>query len=434
MAIQESITRKVLTDASNEGEVLVSVVRIIFCALVLARFLALGGVAADGGLPAAVLELALLLSGMTLSVVALWAGRRRLFGPRMLVASALLDAVVAQGTLLSTLLWHGPSYTGLLRMPDPSAVIAVVFITALRLSPRVAWLGTGANLVLLGGLIVLDFRFNASHVTYGLSEVALLVIFVGSAGSVAAIACGVARRMVLKSGAEGVRIRRARTNLSVILREHHDARTLLSAARLRADLLLRDPGGASCSRHMQGLASDLRELWEFVESVKSRALGELAMIDEATPVEVSTTLRNAAAVVQTRYSHVRILVGPGAPEGQGPRVWVVGGERGLAHVVTNLLVNACEGDGQRGAGTVQVSVESEGGTRNILLRVSDDGPGFRAGLLDGARPTGGTTKSEGSGLGMRLVGGLIEASGGTLRASNLPGGGARVEVMLLAGG
>lgn len=425
-----------LTDASNEGEALVSVARIVFCGLILARFLALGGIHAEGGLPAALLQLPVLGLCIGVSGGALWAARRRLFGPWMLVASAVLDAVFAHASLLSTLLWHGPRYTGLLRMPDPSAAIAVVFITALRLSPRVAWVGTATNLLLMGSLAALDLHLHGPRVTYGVAEVALLFIFIGSAGAVASLACGTARRMVLKSGSESARAEQTRRSLGLLLREHHDVRTLLSAARLHADLLLREPCGPTCARHAHAIARDLRELEDFVARVKTRALGELTMMEDIEPVDVVSTLRHAADVVQARFSHVRIVVGPEAPEGsdaEGLRARIVGGERGLAHVVTNLLVNACEGDGQRGASTVRASVEPDRGRGHIVLRVSDDGPGFRAGLLEGLRSRGGTTKPRGAGLGMLLVGGLVEASGGTLRASSPPEGGARVEVLLPSG-
>jgi signal transduction histidine kinase len=429
----EQIAHRVLTDASNEGEALVSAIRIVFCLIILARFFALGGFQAEGGAPGALLEILILLSGIALSISALRAARRRRFGPRMLVASAALDAVVAHGSLLSTVLWHGPHYPGLLRMPDPSAVILVVFVTALRLSPVAAWVGTGANLLLMGVLTALDVHVNGRQVTYEASELVLLFIFIGSAGALASVGCGVARRLVLQAGTESVRSERARRHLSSLLREHHDVRTLLSSARLNADLIIREPGGASCARYADAIARDLRELSGFIESVKSRALGELAMMDDATPVEVAGTLLPAVEVVQARFPHVRMVVGiEGArsPTDPGLRVRIVGGARGLAHVLTNLLVNACEGDGQRGATTVHVSVEWDAVQEQILLRVRDDGPGFRAGLLEGGRPRGGTTKPEGSGLGMLLVGGLVEASGGSLRASNLPEGGAQVEVTL----
>ncbi|WP_426752581.1 sensor histidine kinase [Myxococcus sp. Y35] len=431
------LAHRVLSDASNEGEALVNGIRIGFCALILARFLALGGSQAEGGAAAAWLQLPLLLGCIALSVGALCAARRRMFGTGLLVASTVLDGVVAHASLLSTVLWHGPHYTGLLRMPDPSAAIAVVFITAVRLSPVAAWTGTAVNLLLMGGLTALDLHVHRQQATYGLKEVMLLFIFMGSAGVVASVLCGIARRLVLKAGNASARVERARTQMRTLLREHHDVRTLLSAARLRADLLVRDPAGASTPAHASALAQHLAELSGFIESVKTRALGELTLIDDATAVDIGATLRRTAEVVQARFGGVKFDLEGAAPQPVATRdmkVRIVGGERGLVHVLTNLFVNACEGDGQQGARTVRVDVEPDWELQRVLLRVSDDGPGFRAGLLEGQRPRGGTTKHHGSGLGMLLVSGLIEASGGTLRACNPPEGGARIEVTLPAQG
>ncbi len=431
-ALPGQLAQRVLLDASNDGEALVSGVRIVFLGLVLARYLALGGVHAEGGVPAAWVELPVLGIGILLSVASVGAARRRWFDERLLVASTLLDAVLAHASLLSTLAWHGPQYTGLLRMPDPAAAIAVVFVSALRLCPRAAWVGTVTNLMLMGGLVALDFRLNAAFITYGLSELVLLFLFIASVGAVASLVCHTARRMVLTMAGTRERVQRTRRHLDLLLREHHDARTLLSSARLRADLLMRQPEGRATERHARAIAEDLGALSAFVSRVKSRAMGELAMSGDASAVDVGTTLHQAAEQVQLRFTHVHIVVE--GPLARVSRAHVVGGAPGLAHVVTNLLVNACEGDGQLGARTVHVSVEAEGGRRSqVLLRVTDDGPGFRAGLLEGTRPRGGTTKRDGSGLGLLLVKGLVEASGGSLRASSPPGGGARVEVLLPAG-
>ncbi|NVJ04208.1 HAMP domain-containing histidine kinase [Myxococcus sp. AM001] len=433
----EQMAQRVLSDASNMGEALVSGVRMVFCALILARFLALGGAHAEGGAAAAWLQLPLLLGSIAVSAMALWAARRRMFGAKLLVASTVLDAVFAHASLLSTVLWHGPHYTGLLRMPDPAAAIAVAFITALRLSPSAAWIGTAANLLLMGGLTAVDFHVNAGKATYGAKELLLLFIFIGSAGVFASVICGIARRLVLDAGTASAHIERARTNLRALLREHHDVRTLLSAARLRADLLLREPMGASAPGHASALVQDLGELTRFIESVKTRTLGELTLIEDATAVNVSATLRRAVEVVQTRFARVRFELEGTAGLARAANdvcVRIVGGERGLTHVVTNLFVNACEGDGRQGARTVRISVAPNPALHRVLLSVSDDGPGFQPGLLEGERLRGGTTKPEGSGLGMLLVSGLVEASGGTLRACNPPEGGARVEVTLPSSG
>ncbi|ATB48485.1 sensor histidine kinase [Corallococcus macrosporus] len=429
----EQMAQRVLLNASNEGEALVSGVRIVFCGLILTRFLVLGGVHAEGGAAAAWLQLPLLLGSIAVSAAARWAARRRRFGAGLLVTSTVLDAVVAHVSLLSTVLWHGPHYTGLLRMPDPAAAIAVAFITALRLSPAAAWIGTAANLLLMAGLTSLDLHVNAGKATYGMKELMLLFIFIGSAGVLASVLCGIARRLVLEAGTASAHIERARTNLRALLREHHDVRTLLSAARLRADLLHRDPLDASAPGHASALVQDLGDLSGFIESVKTRALGELTLIEDATAVNMGATLRQAVEVVQVRFPQVRFELGGAAltrASANDLSVRIVGGARGLTHVVTNLCVNACEGDGQQGARTVRIRVEPEPARHRVLLSVRDDGPGFRPGLLEGHRPRGGTTKAEGTGLGMLLVSGLVEASGGALHAWNPPEGGAQVEVTL----
>ena len=307
-ALPGQLAQRVLLDASNDGEALVSGVRIVFLGLVLARYLALGGVHAEGGVPAAWVELPVLGIGILLSVASVGAARRRWFDERLLVASTLLDAVLAHASLLSTLAWHGPQYTGLLRMPDPAAAIAVVFASALRLCPRAAWVGTVTNLALVGGLVALDFRLNAAFITYGLSEVVLLFLFIASVGAVASLVCHTARRMVLTMAGTRERAQRTRRHLDLLLREHHDARTLLSSARLRADLLVRQPEGRATERHARAIAEDLGELAAFVSRVKSRAMGELAMSGDASAVDVGTTLHQAAEQVQLRFTHVHIVV------------------------------------------------------------------------------------------------------------------------------
>lgn len=332
----------------------------------------------------------LLLGSIAASVMALWAARRRMFGAKLLVASTVLDAVFAHASLLSTVLWHGPHYTGLLRMPDPAAAIAVAFITALRLSPSAAWIGTAANLLLMAGLTAVDLHVNAGQSTYGAKELMLLFIFIGSAGVFASVICGIARRLVLEAGTASVHMERARTNLRALLREHHDVRTLLSAARLRADLLLREPLSASAPGHASALVEDLGELSSFIESVKARTLSELTVIEDATAVNVGATLRRAMEVVQARFARVRFelegTAGLARAAANDVSVRIVGGERGLTHVVTNLFVNACEGDGRQGARTVRISVEPNPALHRVLLSVSDDDRASDRGCWRGNAP------------------------------------------------
>ena len=101
----------------------------------------------------------------------------------------------------------------------------------------------------------------------------------------------------------------------------------------------------------------------------------------------------------------------------------------LGQVVWNLLQNAI--DFAPSGGGVRVTTEGSGDV--VTLTVEDDGPGFPPGQgervfdrffrADAARPhTGGT------GLGLSIVKAVAEAHGGSVRAENRSGGGARVVV------
>lgn len=427
------IARRLLANAANGGEAIVSFARAVFCAVVLLRFLLVGGASSPGGTVRALLELPVLSLAIFGSIAAWLAARRGLFGIRALVGSTVFDAVVCFASLLSTVLCPEVTYTGLLRSPDPAAVIAVVFVTALRLTPWAAWVGTVVNLALLLLLIALDGALNSAQVTYGASEVALLLVFIGIGGVVASFACTVARKMVLRSGEESARMARARWQLGLLLREHHDVRTLLSSAKLRAHLILRHANPEPTGRHARELSEDLSALGEAIENVKVRAWGELATAEGLLAVDVADALQRCAAVIRARFPEVRIEVRiEVGPLPAAAHALIAGGERGMMHVLANLLTNACEGDGASGALRVQVDLTLEPSLRQLQVRIVDDGPGFKAGLLEAERPGGITTKAQGSGLGLLLVATLVEASGGRFRARNTQTGGAQVEITLPA--
>lgn len=101
----------------------------------------------------------------------------------------------------------------------------------------------------------------------------------------------------------------------------------------------------------------------------------------------------------------------------------------MQHVLGNLLLNAVA---HTPAETpIEVSVRQDGGS--LVIRVADRGPGVPGNLLPRifdkffrapSAPAGG------SGLGLTLVKGFVEAHGGTVRADNRPGGGLIVTVCL----
>jgi len=100
----------------------------------------------------------------------------------------------------------------------------------------------------------------------------------------------------------------------------------------------------------------------------------------------------------------------------------------LTQVLLNLLLNAADAAGHHG----KVRVRAERAATTVLLMVEDDGPGIRADVREKLFEPFVTTKDvgAGTGLGLAVCRGLIEAAGGTISADDSELGGARFTVEL----
>ncbi|MBN1528980.1 MAG: DUF4118 domain-containing protein [Thermoleophilaceae bacterium] len=98
-------------------------------------------------------------------------------------------------------------------------------------------------------------------------------------------------------------------------------------------------------------------------------------------------------------------------------------ERALANVLENAV---------RFAGEEPVSVRGRATERQILLRISDRGPGIRQQDLERVfEPfTHAGEDGSGSGLGLAIARGFLEANGGRIRAESLPGQGTSFVIQL----
>lgn len=100
-------------------------------------------------------------------------------------------------------------------------------------------------------------------------------------------------------------------------------------------------------------------------------------------------------------------------------VAVAGGALGLEYVFQNLLQNAVNGDGVRGASAVSISANADPHAPDwVRITIEDNGPGW---LSDGR------VRAGGHGLGLNIVRSVVAASGGTVQLA--PGEvGAKVEL------
>ncbi|HWV39378.1 MAG TPA: ATP-binding protein [Vulgatibacter sp.] len=126
---------------------------------------------------------------------------------------------------------------------------------------------------------------------------------------------------------------------------------------------------------------------------------------------------------QPRFREVRLDL-----EDEAPGAIARADEHYLGQAILNLLQNAA--DAMEGKGTIRVVLQAE--DERAVLRVVDQGPGIPPADLPRLFDPFFTTKApgQGTGLGLSLCQGWIEAMGGSLRASNLPEGGAELRIDL----
>jgi PAS domain S-box-containing protein len=165
----------------------------------------------------------------------------------------------------------------------------------------------------------------------------------------------------------------------------------------------------------------------------TRLIGELLDVSriESGRLELRKQVVDIAAVVRRDFD-ARIAAGEAADRfelvttGDLPEMWVDPDK--LAQVVGNLVENAL----RHGGGTVTVTVGPHDGGAEVT--VADEGEGIPAPALGRIFTKfwrGGTRG--GTGLGLYIAKGIVDAHGGTIEAGRAPTGGALLRFVLPAG-
>jgi signal transduction histidine kinase len=96
----------------------------------------------------------------------------------------------------------------------------------------------------------------------------------------------------------------------------------------------------------------------------------------------------------------------------------------LKEVLVNLIINACEAMAKGGTITIEeLAAFKPGDRREVVVRISDSGPGIPAGLHDKVFEPFFTTKEEGTGLGLSIAKRIINEHEGRLEIADTHGGG-----------
>ncbi|MCX9192934.1 PAS domain-containing sensor histidine kinase [Carbonactinospora thermoautotrophica] len=240
--------------------------------------------------------------------------------------------------------------------------------------------------------------------------------------------CGPVRRLVVALRDTVARSRQERNSAELIATVAHELRSPLTSVKGFTATLL-----AKWERFTDEQKRLMLETVEADADRLTRLIAELldiARID-AGRLEVRRQVVDMEATV---HRHVERLVTAGYPperfvvrvSGPLPEMWVDPDK--LDQILANLLENAV----RHGSGTVTITVEAEG--EGTAVTVSDEGPGIPAELVSRVfTKFWRGSRRGGTGLGLYIVKGLVEAHGGTITVGSAPSGGAQFRFTLPAG-
>lgn len=212
-------------------------------------------------------------------------------------------------------------------------------------------------------------------------------------------------------------LQRSRTEQRRLVQDAgHELRTPLTSLRTNLAVMRRHPEMAvdMKERILDDLDTEVTELTDLVNELVAVASGELA--DQPPQhIDLGALARDVAGRMERRKSRVISVEAARAATVFAPAA-------GIERAITNLIQNATKFD-ESGA---PIEVHVDGGALTVL----DRGPGIPAedvGLVFDRFHRADTARTlPGSGLGLAIVREVVERHGGTVSASQRPGGGAAV--------
>jgi nitrogen fixation/metabolism regulation signal transduction histidine kinase len=139
------------------------------------------------------------------------------------------------------------------------------------------------------------------------------------------------------------------------------------------------------------------------------------------PLDLNALIGEVLGLYETSKVNVEVRL-----DGRIPPV--LGDATQIRQIIHNLLRNAEDALEGRDDGHIQVGTEVAG--RWARLLVADNGPGFPVELLPKVFEPYVTTKVRGTGLGLPIVKKIVDEHQGRVEISNVPEGGARVDIRL----
>ncbi|MDI6802215.1 MAG: ATP-binding protein, partial [Thermodesulfovibrionales bacterium] len=180
--------------------------------------------------------------------------------------------------------------------------------------------------------------------------------------------------------------------------------------------------------YTENMLKEIDRLNHLVEDILNFAQNPTSSVE---PTDISQVLSQCISLARYNFPEKDVEVKeahqPGLP-------LILADQERLTQAFLNLLINAFEASppggriGVKSKGSEARSQKSE--VRNLIVTISDSGPGITPEDLPRIFDPFYTTKEKGTGLGLSIAQNIITAYGGSIEAESVPGQGATFRVIL----
>ncbi len=196
----------------------------------------------------------------------------------------------------------------------------------------------------------------------------------------------------------------------------HEINNPLGVIQCYTDILMADTADEQARSDLEVISRHTSQAQEIVQNLLNFARPKASVTDSCS---INTVITNMADVFSLqaagKSARLRLNLAEGLPE-------VHGDAASLEQILTNLWLNACDAV-PAGSGRIRIKTDLVKDSGEVLLQVSDNGPGIAEENLENIFDPFFTTKDvgQGSGLGLAVVYGLTRELGARIEVENRGG-------------
>ncbi|HEX7048829.1 MAG TPA: HAMP domain-containing sensor histidine kinase [Longimicrobiales bacterium] len=255
-----------------------------------------------------------------------------------------------------------------------------------------------------------------------LINVLLVLLIVGFSGGIALV-------LVRRSMRERVKAARLAAMGTATARILHQVKNPLQTILLHAEMLEDETliSDAALRREIcQAIVGEAMRMTDLLSGLSAYAAGVGRRLT-FVPMELDALVREVAGLVEREGAHEGVKVRIGVLD---PAV-VAGDAVFLREAVGNVLRNAREAlRERRGGGDPVLEIEVRRRGAEVVVAVSDNGPGMEAERVAQVFEPFVTSKGKGMGLGLPICREIVEGHGGRVELRSKPGAGTTVQLIL----